>query len=201
MTAAPEPSTRARQAVLQVATINAIRSLQVVSENQRTATYREIAGLLIDARATFPRADGSPDWLGRTYAYKQFVGSIYRASIEGMAAMVTIPANIRYHVGNVIRERLDAETIEQYGLDENNPRQRALEGRRQHRTEFDRLLAMAQRGEGDASVSDIVMRFADELDALTPELVRDLSNSDRAAIRAAIGPMMLRLGDLRAAAS
>ncbi|CCQ44650.1 putative uncharacterized domain protein [Pseudarthrobacter siccitolerans] len=43
--------------------------------------------------------------------------------------LTTVQAAIRYHIGNIVRERMDADTIEGLGLRSSSPKQRSVEKR------------------------------------------------------------------------
>jgi len=81
-----------------------------------THDYREAARIVVDTRARhFTGNDGEPDYLGRSYAYRQWIGSIYGEAAP-RAERNRVAAAMRYHVGEVLREYLDAADVTRLGL-------------------------------------------------------------------------------------
>lgn len=106
-----------------------LKRCRLVSDEERTPLIRAFAALLVEARQHFHRRDGSPDLLGKSYAYRQYVGSIYDESGLPKDLMTKIKGSVRYHVSSAIRERYDQETLEQYGFGESSARERSAEQR------------------------------------------------------------------------
>lgn len=99
------------------------------NDAERTSILRELAIALVDARGEFHREDGSPDWKGRSYAYRVFVRELYDGVAFNKEQQNTIQAAVRYHIGQVLRDRLDDETLEAYDLLAKSPRERGAEQR------------------------------------------------------------------------
>jgi hypothetical protein len=113
--------------------VSLIKRYRRAAPEQKTTLLRQIAEVLVDVRQHFGRADGSPDWKGRTHAYRQYVAGIYGdAGLVGDEAATT-QAAVRYHVGIVLRDRLDDDTLAAYGLIPRSPRERSQD-RRAERT-------------------------------------------------------------------
>lgn len=111
------------------ATLSLLKKYRRAAPEDRTALLRQIAEILVDVRQHFGRADGTPDWKGRTHAYRQYVAGIYSdAGITGEEA-ATAQAAVRYHVGIVLRNRLDEGTLREYGLISRSPRERSQDRR------------------------------------------------------------------------
>ncbi|WIC90177.1 hypothetical protein SEA_VROOMVROOM_27 [Arthrobacter phage VroomVroom] len=104
----------------------AVRALRRYLIDGKTEDLREVAENFVDARAYFYNKDGSPDWLGRTYAYRRWVRETTTMSNVPGNELSTVQAAIRYHAGNVLRERLDADQIEALGLKPESPRERSV---------------------------------------------------------------------------
>lgn len=99
----------------------------------RTPLTRELAALLVEARSHFEDAEGDTDWKGKTYPYRQWVREVFDdAHLTGEESK-RVQAAIRYHVGAVLRDRLDPEEQERIGLIPQTPRERSSE-RRQTRS-------------------------------------------------------------------
>lgn len=127
--------------------VDLLRQYCKAPDETRTPIVRSLAELLVDARSQFQRADGSPDWKGRSYAYRNFVNDVYRQANIPADEAATIQAAVRYHVGAVLRERLDDKTLRDYGLIKQSPKERSTE-RREARTALLNALSHGQVGGG-----------------------------------------------------
>ena len=96
---------------------------------ERTEILRAVASTLIEAREHFYTADGEIDYRGRTYAYRRLVGEIFAAANLPPDDIRTVQAAVRYHVGNLLRERLNPETLADLGLRAESPKARSAEKR------------------------------------------------------------------------
>lgn len=132
----------------------------------QTATLREVANVLVDARSRFYAADGTPDWRGRTYAYRRWVGEVYGEANLDAGDVSSVQAAVRYHVGNALRERLDSTTLEDLGLRSAGPRERSVEKRQRQAEVLARLMGGPITDPGEAlEALHIVQRLLDRLDA------------------------------------
>lgn len=111
-----------------------------VTDDTRTPLLRSLAETLVEMRSHFQRADGTPDWKGRSHAYRNFIHSLYADAGFTPEETATIQAAVRYHVGAVLRDHLDADTLVEYGLIKQTPRERSSD-RRQARTALYNALA------------------------------------------------------------
>lgn len=109
--------------------VDAIHRSLSASDAERTALLREGARLFIDARAHFFTREGEPDWLGRTYAYRTWVREVMSAAHVPAEDVTSLQAAIRYHSGNLLRDRLDEDLLEDLGLRKKSPRERSVEKR------------------------------------------------------------------------
>lgn len=109
--------------------IASLRRFATTDPADRTPILREVAVALVDAREHFFTSDGSTDWRGRTYAYRRFVGEVFAGANLPHDEVGTVQAAACYHVGNVLRERLDVETLESLGLRAESPKERSVEKR------------------------------------------------------------------------
>lgn len=114
---------------LQKTAVEALRGYTTADEGDRTRRLRDTAEAFVGAREHFFTRDGDPDWLGRSFAYRSWIReTMALAGITG-ADLSTIQAAIRYHTGNVLRNRLDPDTLEDLGLRSAGPRERSAEQR------------------------------------------------------------------------
>lgn len=128
----------------------------------RRGDYRAFADLAVELRGYFTH-DGMPDYAGKSYDLRAAMREIY--GMAGLSATEgnAVKAILRYHVGNAIRETLDVETLEEYGLLPNDPRER----QRMRRAE----------GAAEVSASDALVAMQTDLQRLT-ESDDTLSSSD-----------------------
>ncbi len=173
---------------LQSQAVSSLRRYYTVADNERTETLRETARAFISAREHFFTREGAPDWLGRTYAYRSWVREVMsQASVPG-SDLSTIQAAIRYHTGNVLRDRLDDGALEELGLRSASPRERSVEKRERN----SETLALFGAG---APISD--PEVVESAAALVGTFLRrialdDLAAKDRKRIAAALRDMCER---------
>ena len=96
---------------------------------RRTQYLREIAERLVDLRELFTTDQGDPDWRGQSWEYRQAVSEVYEMAGVKSDQLVTVAAAIRYHIGNVLRDRLDPDDLANIGLTKVSPRERSNERR------------------------------------------------------------------------
>ncbi|QGZ17323.1 hypothetical protein SEA_KAYLISSA_25 [Arthrobacter phage Kaylissa] len=122
-------ATPATLADIQKAAINSIHSSLTAPDTERTDLLRDAARLFIDARGHFFTREGEPDWRGRTYAYRTWVREVMSAAHVPGDEITSLQAAIRYHSGNLLRDRLGEEEIAELGLRKESPRERSVEKR------------------------------------------------------------------------
>lgn len=96
----------------------------------RTPIYRELAEYTVALREHYLTEAGEPDWVGRTSAYRHAVRDLYSRAGYTPEDAKAVQSTIRYHVGNIVREVLRPEEIEDLGLTEVSPLEQARETRR-----------------------------------------------------------------------
>ncbi|UYL87631.1 hypothetical protein SEA_VRESIDENCE_26 [Arthrobacter phage VResidence] len=114
---------------IQKAAIDAISKSLTATDNVRTDLLRDAARYFIDARQHFFTREGEPDWLGRTYAYRTWVREVMSAAHVPADTVTSLQAAIRYHSGNVLRDRLSEEEVDDLGLRKESPKERSVEKR------------------------------------------------------------------------
>lgn len=117
---------------LQETAIKALRTSLLLTENERTEHLRQAADSLVSAREHFFTKDGDPDWLGRTYAYRTWVREVYSLAGVPSADLATLQAAVRYHAGNIMRDRLSEDELTDLGLRSDSPRERSGQVRDRH---------------------------------------------------------------------
>ncbi|UIW13509.1 hypothetical protein PQD80_gp25 [Arthrobacter phage Lizalica] len=114
---------------IQKAAIDSIHNSLSAADTERTELLRNAARLFIDARAHFFTREGEPDWRGRTYAYRTWVREVMSAARVPGDEITSLQAAIRYHSGNLLRDRLGEDEIADLGLRKESPRERSVEKR------------------------------------------------------------------------
>lgn len=107
----------------------AVTALREYKRTRGTECLRTVASTFVAAREHFYTRDGAPDWLGATHAYRQWTREAYDRAGTPEAELSRLQASVRYHVGNIMREKLDPDEVADLGLREASPRERAVEKR------------------------------------------------------------------------
>ena len=155
---------------------------------------RTCADLLVSLREHFLTDDGRPDWTGRTWPYRACVRELYsRAGISQNEAP-TLQAAIRYHAGNVLRERLTPEELEELGIGPEGPRERT----RAAHSERSAVLATLRGAGSPADALRAVAMVAAVLDKVTPEQLERLRAQDRRKVTALLRRVAERADQLLA---
>ena len=104
---------------------------EVVDGKYNTQHMRRAAEVMLDLRQTFTDRNGQVDIAGNSYPYRLAVREVMsRANVEG-AERARVMNTIRYHLGNILRERFTAEELEEMGLDPRSPLARQKADREQ----------------------------------------------------------------------
>lgn len=134
-----------------VATKALTRSLRA-SDADRTECLRATARAFVDAREHFFTKEGDPDWAGRTYAYRTWVREVMSDAHVPTDVLSSTQAAVRYHTGNVLREKLDDHELDRLGLRKESPRERSVE-KRERTSE---ALSLVSGGQAIDSLDDIL---------------------------------------------
>lgn len=134
--------------------VGLLKDYKRAAPTRRTAIAYELAETAVSVRESFLRADGSPDWVGRTGAYRNWYGSVFAdAGILNTEERNKIQSAIRYHVNQLLRERLDPETLDEYGITGASARDRS-KARHREKSALAELLSPRAVGGG------VVLRLA-----------------------------------------
>lgn len=109
--------------------VAALRKALKAPETGRSPILRDLATIFLDARSLFYLRDGSPDILGRSYAYRSWVREVYADAGVPRDRVTTIQGTVRYHTGNILRERMSPEELADLGLLTTTPRERVATDR------------------------------------------------------------------------
>ena len=164
---------------------------------RKTVAYHAAAERILEARENFLGDDGSPDLAGRTFAYREWMKSVYFRAGLGGDQMRKTQAAVAYHVGNVLREMYDEETLEAYGLRAMGPRERSVE-KRERMNAVLRSVTGSSSGFADADTLRTLRAAAVLLDKVTGEgldaTARREARSLLTAVEAAAAYARTRIG-------
>lgn len=116
-------------------------------EQSKTAVLRELAEVVVNIRSQFRTEDGSIDWQGHSWEYRQTIGTMYEKAGVPPDSVSNIQASVRYHVGNRLREVVDTTELEQAGLKKTSPRERMLQARNEANAILHALEADTTKGD------------------------------------------------------
>jgi len=115
-----------------------------------TAAMRDAAGYTIDLRELFLNKDGLPDYGGRSWPYREAMNEALDYARMGSDERPRVMSTLRYHISNLLRERLTAEQLADYGMQPVT----AIERQREDRKIRARMARIASRGDRISSVSE-----------------------------------------------
>jgi len=117
-------------AEIQRKAIGSLRRYLREEENWRkTPHLRAVGERFVELREHCLTEHGEPDWRGQTWEYKQAVQEVFGLANVPPDEHESLAAAIRYHVGNILRDRLDESEITGIGLRAISPRARSSERR------------------------------------------------------------------------
>lgn len=167
---------------LQTSSAESLRRSFLGTDAERTDHLRDVAAAFVDAREHFYTKEGDPDWNGRTYAYRTWVREVMGQANVPSELMTSTQAAIRYHVGNILRDRLDDDQLADLGLRKESPRQRSVEKR--ERTSL--ALALVSGGQAIETLDEIQDAATAIIGILKRVNVGELPEQRRKAARAAL---------------
>jgi hypothetical protein len=186
---------------LQSAAVAALRDYEAIPDDERTAHLRAAGESFVSAREHFFTREGEPDWLGRTHAYRQFVREVLRDARVPSELLATVQAAIRYHTGNVLRERLSEDQIAELGLRVESPRERSVEKRQKH---AETIALFSGHGGARLADPDLIVGAAERMEAALRRIslpdVAALPARDRRRVRAAVLRVYTLAGEVAEAA-
>lgn len=158
-----------------------LRQYPYAEPGARTAILRDVAAALVEAREHFFTADGTTDWRGRTYAYRQFAGEVFSGANLPPEEGSTVQAAVRYHTGNLLRERLGPDEVEALGLNPESPKERSV-AKRALQSSALQVLRGGEALQTPAEVAQAVRVASALLGRVDTDAVRSWPASARAAI-------------------
>ncbi|GAA4981171.1 hypothetical protein [Actinopolymorpha pittospori] len=172
--------------------LRGLRSLGEGDRERRTMLMRDLSETLVNLREHFLTKDGTPDWAGRAWAYRRLVRDLYGEAGIPPEDATPLQAASRYHIGNILRERLKPEELEDLGLGP-GPRERV----RAAHEERSNLLATLK---GDGENPEVIRAFSVAftlLERVSDEAVAELRGADRRAARTLLRKIAERAEQLR----
>jgi hypothetical protein len=85
-----------------------------------TILLKNTAAVLVALRAKCLDGDGRPDYMGRSSEYRRLAGEVYRNIGVGGQLERTQQA-VRWHIGNLLREVLTVDELQDYELVKDSP--------------------------------------------------------------------------------
>lgn len=117
----------------------ALKALPATDKERHAVLARDAAAAAIDIRERYLLPDGSPDWAGRTWAYRDCLHRLYDEAKYTPQERSATAATLRYHVGNMLRDRLTSVELEAHGVTAPSPRKR--QAARRQRASVQRRMA------------------------------------------------------------
>lgn len=148
---------------------------------EKAEAIKELSELLLQLRGEFTTEDGSPDWTGRTYAYRNAVRELFSFSGVPRERTIKMQALTRYHMGNMLRAQLGPDELESLGLLVESPNERSNDKRRARMD-----VVRAVRGQDQELEPELALHAAEQLlrrlrlsivQNLEPDRVADLQES------------------------
>lgn len=90
----------------------------------RTDLLKAVAALIVELRSRCTLDDGRADWGGRSLKYRTAMAEVYAGAKVDKAHLDTVQTALRYHVGNLLREKASADELDAAGLTAVSPRER-----------------------------------------------------------------------------
>ena len=166
----------------------------VESGRSRTDLLKRVAELIVELRAKHTLDDGRIDWSGRSPAYRTAIAEIYRDAGVPADKLDTVQAALRYHVGNLIRDRADGMALAAVGLTNIAPRERL----NRNREIVAALAASGSVGEVTGDPLRLIAGAEALLDHVDESALRNLRGKERVAAKHALAGLRDRAEALRA---
>lgn len=144
-----------------------------------TALLRRAAEMQVELRQYFNRPDGEVDWLGKSYAYRQLMTETYGLAGVLPSERKKLGDAVRYHVINVLRERLSPEEIAALDLREQDGPTRAKETRERTRAIVDAATAEGRIAGVHGGALKLVSYSLAVVATIKADAIRELSEAER----------------------
>lgn len=129
--------------------------IQKLLREKNLPSEKRAAGLLAEVRINhFMSNDGSPDYQGRSWAYRTWFGELLDSLNLSADDRTKLQGRLRFHTGNALREKVPAEELEAHGLKRVSPMQRGKANYEQRSTPH-RILRSGQRLSSNEELEDV----------------------------------------------
>ena len=171
---------------LQAAAVKALRAWYNREDRKSSNDLRTVAESVVPARSHFYDKSGRPDWRGTSHLYRRWLRETFSlAGIRPEDVSKTSSA-LRYHIGTVLRETLDTEDLEEFGLLPETPRERNSTAVQRYRN----LTAIFASGGVEITDAETMILAADgartAFARIRPEAVAALPDAERREVAAAM---------------
>lgn len=160
-----------------------VRILKRYLTDHHTDRLKELAPIVVELRGKFTLEDGRQDWGGRSPGYRQAMANLYARARVPHEKLDTLQVALRYHVGNLLRERTSEEELTAVGLSARSPKDR-LANHRQALSAQRELAAPRQDAARLSAYAQALMEFIDA-DAI-PDLPPERAVATRLALEAVL---------------
>ena len=103
-------------------------ALEHAVSDRSTEAVRAAAEAVVALRALHDW-EGRPDWAGRSPDYRLAIETLYRQAGVVSDSQGGIQANLRYHIGNVVRKTAPIVDLEALGMNADGPSERTRKAR------------------------------------------------------------------------
>lgn len=179
---------------LQDEIVRLLRALRLADEHRAQALRRDLAEATVALREHFLTPEGNPDWSGSSGHYRTAMRGLYsRADYSPEERRIT-QSTVRYHIGNIVRERLSTSELQAAGLTAPSPHERQRTRRKRTAAimaatapagEDGALTAAGNVGRLGAALALVaaVQRAPDATPATAAELIKSLDAIERETAR------------------
>lgn len=143
-----------------------------------TALLRRAAEMQVELRQYFDR-NGETDWLGKSYAYRQLMTETYGLAGILPSERKKLGDAVRYHVINVLRERLSPDELQALELREQDGPTRARETRERTKAILDVAQAEGRIAGVQQGPVKILAWVVAAVSAVRADAIKELAESDR----------------------
>ena len=156
-----------------------LRAYERAPEADKTEILRDAAVAVVKLREQFLTPEGTPDWRGRSHAYRMAMAEVFSlAALAPGDGRRRLQAALAYHVSIVLHETLDEDTLEDLGLRDKSTRERSVEKR-----ERQAAIIAAYRGPGVLPAVRSMEAAHKLLSAADDAALKELPATDRAVAR------------------
>lgn len=173
----------------------------IAAGRTRTDLLKDVAAHIVELRSRFTLDDGRVDWSGRSPEYRAAIAAIYAGAKVPKQHLDTVQTALRYHVGNLLREKASDDELSAVGLTNVSPKDRL----QTHRDIINALAATVEDPENikRADIARYLTHAEALIDAVTTEGIDEMDPARRVAVRVSLLHILRRgeelLAEVRAA--